>query len=272
MKPWVIKIGGAALVNSVAVENLAKAVLLLTEQGEQVVVVHGGGPMINKRLTEKEMTWAFHEGQRITTQEMMSVIESALGEVNHMICKVLDQYGLKAVGIPGNHQEMFKCKPMDPNLGLVGEIVKVHSHSVEDALLMGFVPVIAPIGVDHEGHSYNINADWGASALAVNLNSKVLIYATDQRGILDVNELPYDSLTLAQIKILMEKGGVTGGMLAKCRTIVNALESGVKKVCVTHALELHELIETRFGGTLCVEMSRLDHILKMKENQNVLAK
>jgi len=272
MKPWVIKIGGAALINSAAVENLAKAVLLLKEQGEQVVVVHGGGPMINKRLTENGISWSFHEGQRITTQEMISVIESALGEVNNMICQVLNQHGIKAMGLPGNYQDMFSCKPMNPNLGLVGEVVKVNSLSVEDALLMGFVPVIAPIGVDSEGLSYNINADWGASALAVKLNSKVLIYATDQRGILDVNELPYDSLTLAQIKILMDKGGVTGGMLAKCRTIVNALESGVKKVCVTHALELHELIETRFGGTMCVEMSRLDQILKMKENQNVAAK
>ncbi len=272
MKPWVIKIGGAALVNPAAVENLAKAVLLLKEQGEQVVVVHGGGPMINKRLTEKEISWTFHEGQRITTHEMISVIEGALGEVNHMICEVLENYGLKPMGIPGNYQEMFSCKPMNSNLGLVGEIVNVNSHSVEDALLMGFVPVVAPIGVDQEGISYNINADWGASALAVKINSKVLIYATDQRGILDVNELPYDSLTLAQIKILMEKGGVTGGMLAKSRTIVNALEYGVKKVCVTHALELHELIETRFGGTLCVAMSRLDQILSMKENQNVAIK
>lgn len=272
MKPWVIKIGGAALVNPAAVENLAKAILLLKEQGEQVVVVHGGGPMINKRLTEKEISWSFNEGQRITTQEMISVIEGALGEVNHMICQVLDSFSIKALGIPGNYQDMFSCKPMNPNLGLVGEIVEVNSHAVEDALLMGFVPVIAPIGVDQEGLSYNINADWGASALAVKLNSKILIYATDQRGILDVHELPYDSLTLAQIQVLIDKGGVTGGMLAKCRTIIKALETGVRKICVTHALELEELIETRFGGTLCVEMSRLDQILKNKENHYVASK
>jgi acetylglutamate kinase len=272
MKPWVIKIGGAALINPEAVENLAQAILLLREQGEQVVVVHGGGPMINERLTENGISWSFHEGQRITTLEMMSVIESALGEVNHMICQVLDKHNLKPMGIPGNYQDMFSCKPMNENLGQVGEIVNVNSIAVEDALLMGFVPVIAPIGVDAEGVSYNINADWGASALAVKLNSKILIYATDQRGILDVNGLPYDSLTHAQIKILMDRGGVTGGMLAKCRTIVKALEFGVKKICVTHALEMKELIETRFGGTLCVEMSRLDQILRNKENQNVASK
>lgn len=266
MKPWVIKLGGAALSNPEAARNLAQAIVLLKEQGEQVVVVHGGGPMINQRLQEKNISWTFHEGQRVTTPEMMSVIESALGEVNHMICEVFSEFGIKNVGIPGNSKDMFFCRPMNPLLGQVGEVIKVDASIVEDALAMDFVPVIAPIGVDAEGVSYNINADWGASSLASSLQAKVLIYATDQRGILDCNELPYDSLTLSQLKILMEKGGVTGGMLAKSRSIEKALMTGVNKVCVTHALEMKELIETRFGGTLCVAMGRLEQIMKMKEN------
>lgn len=266
MKPWVIKLGGAALSNPEAVFNLAHAIKLLKDQGEHVVVVHGGGPMINKRLEEKKISWSFHEGQRITTPEMMSVIESALGEVNHMICDVFHQMNINCIGIPGNTQEMFFCKPMNPELGQVGEVLKVNSVSVEEALMIGLTPVIAPIGVDAQGLSYNINADWGASSLAERLNAKALIYATDQRGILDINELPYDSLTLDQLYTLMEKGGVTGGMLTKSRSIVKALANGVNKVCVIHALELKELIETRFGGTMCVKMSRLDLILKAKEN------
>ncbi len=266
MKPWVIKLGGAALSNPEATRNLAQAIVLLKEQGEDVIVVHGGGPMINKRLEEKNITWSFHEGQRVTTPEMMSVIESALGEVNHMICEVFSEFGIKNIGIPGNAKDMFFCKPMNPMLGQVGEVIKVDATIVEDALSMNLVPVIAPIGVDAEGMSYNINADWGASSLASKMQAKVLIYATDQRGILDCNELPYDSLTLAQLKILMEKGGVTGGMLAKSRSIEKALAQGVNKVCVTHALEMTELIATRFGGTLCVLMGRLEQIMKLKEN------
>lgn len=266
MKPWVIKLGGAALSNPEATRNLAQAIVLLKEQGEDVVVVHGGGPMINKRLEEKNISWTFHEGQRVTTPEMMSVIESALGEVNHMICEVFTEFGIQNVGIPGNAKDMFFCRPMNPMLGQVGEVIKVDAAIVQDALAMNLVPVIAPIGVDSEGVSYNINADWGASSLASTMQAKVLIYATDQRGILDCNGLPYDSLTLSQLKILMEKGGVTGGMLAKSRSIEKALLKGVNKVCVTHALEMKELIETRFGGTLCVEMGRLEQIMKMKEN------
>lgn len=268
MNPWVIKIGGAALSNPDSLKVLAEAVALLKVQGEQVVVVHGGGPVINQRLIEKQISWEFHEGQRITTVPMMSVIESAMGEVNRMICDVLTENGIKNTGIPGTNG-MFFCRPMNAFLGQVGEVIQVNTNSVVDALAMGFVPVIAPIGVDADGISYNINADFGASSLALALNARTLIYATDQRGILDSNELPYDSLTLSQLRILMEKGGVTGGMLVKSRSIEKALVSGVKKVCIIHALELHELIETRFGGTLCVEMSRLETVMKMKENDYV---
>jgi acetylglutamate kinase len=271
MNPWVIKLGGAALSHPAAIENLAQAVVLLKEQGEQVVVVHGGGPTINKHLSEKKIQWSFFEGQRVTGPEMMSVIESALGEVNHSICEVFKNYGVKNIGIPANAHEMFQCRPMHPELGLVGEVIKVDSSIVRDALAMNITPIIAPIGIDEDGLSYNINADWGASSLASELQAKVLIFATDQRGILDLNGLPYDSLTLAQLRILMEKEGVTGGMLAKSRSIDKALKSGVKKVCVTHALELQDLIETKYGGTLCVEMSRLDYVMKMKENHHAVS-
>lgn len=270
MNPWVIKLGGAALSHPDSIKNLAEAIVLLKEQGEQVVVVHGGGPMINKRLTEKQISWSFFEGQRVTTSEMMGVIESALGEVNHMICEVFNFYGIKNIGIPGNTKEMFFCRQMNPQLGQVGEVIQVKDHVVQEALQMGFVPVIAPIGVDQNGISYNINADWGASALAATLKSKVLIFATDQRGILDVNGLPYDSLTLAQLRVLMERGGVTGGMLAKSRSIESALTHGVGKVCVTHALEMKDLIETKSGGTLCVELSRLEYMMKLKEREYVV--
>lgn len=267
MKPWVIKLGGAALSNPEAVVNLAQAIVLLKKEGKQVVVVHGGGPKINQRLSEKNISWSFHEGQRITTSEMMGVIESALMEVNSMIVEILKKNDLNAVNVKAK----FISQAMSPALGLVGEVKHVDTSAVEDALAMGLIPVVAPIGIDAEGTTYNINADWGAASMARSLNARILIYATDQRGILDLNELPYDSLTLEQLEILMEKGGVTGGMLAKSRSIKNALLGGVAKVCVTHAMELKDLIETKAGGTLCVEMSRAMYIAKAKENDYAIS-
>lgn len=266
MKPWVIKLGGAALSNPEAVVNLAQAIVLLKKEGQPVVVVHGGGPKINQRLTEQNISWSFHEGQRITTSEMMSVIESALMEVNSMIVEILQKNDLNAVNVKAK----FNSITMNSQLGLVGEVKSVETTSVEEALAMGLIPVVAPVGIDEEGIAYNINADWGASSMAQSLGARILIYATDQRGILDLNELPYDSLTLDQLEILMEKGGVTGGMLAKSRSIKKALLGGVSKVCVTHAMELKDLIETKHGGTLCVEMSRAMFLSK-KENDYAIS-
>lgn len=265
MKTYVIKLGGAALSNSESLKQLAYSVSYLKSQGHQVVVVHGGGPMINKKLEEKNITWSFFEGQRITTSEMMSAIEEALGEVNAEICSVLSKACIQNQGIPANAHDMFVVRQMDPQLGLVGDITNVRVSIINDLLKQGITPVVAPIGVNDEGISFNINADWGASKLAAEIGATNLLFATDQRGILDVHGLPYDSLTLPQLKVLMDKGGVSGGMLAKARTIVHAIENGVTKVCVIHACELIDLMETRSGGTLCVEMGRLDHILKMKE-------
>jgi acetylglutamate kinase len=265
MKPILIKLGGAALTDPEATKKLAEAIVLLKAQGEDVVVVHGGGPMINKHLTENKISWTFFEGQRVTTKEMMSVIEVALGEVNHMICEVLSSYGLSCVGIPGNTNNMFYCRPMSEELGLVGEVIRVDPTLVHQTLEAGLIPVIAPIGVDEEGVSYNLNADWGASTLASALMARALVFATDQYGILDVNGLPYDTLTLDQLRILMEREGVTGGMLAKSRSIERAILNQVPKVSVVHALEMRNFVEARSGGTLCVQMSRLDHVMSLKE-------
>lgn len=266
MEPIVIKLGGAAISNPESVKTLAQSVAYLKSQGESVVVVHGGGPMINQLLTERGIKWSFFEGQRITTPEMMSVIVEALTDVNHMICQELLNYGVAVRSMPGNLYPLFYCQSADPKLGLVGQINHVDSQLIHSAIGDGFVPVVTPVGIDHIGHRYNINADWGASSLATSLVARSLIFATDQRGILDFQGLPYDGITLADLRILIKKGVVSGGMLAKCRSIEQALVDGVGRVCVTHALELFNLVETKSGGTVCVSMSRLDYALKMREN------
>lgn len=266
MKPWVIKIGGAALANSASIHELVKTVVYLKELGEPVVVVHGGGPMINQKLLEKNIQWSFFEGQRITTQEMIDCIAEGLSEVNEHLTSALEAAGVKTQGLRGNLESIFLSRPMHESLGLVGEVVEVNTSQVLEALERGEVPVIAPMGIDETSQSYNINADWGAAKLAVALNAKNLLFCTDQRGILDLNKLPYDSLTLTQLRILMKKEGVTGGMLAKARTIEFALTNQVEKVIVLHAQELSELvIQRNICGTFCVSLSRIEYITKMQE-------
>ena len=112
MTPWVIKIGGAALSNPSSILEVVKTVAYLKHQGQDVVLVHGGGPMINQKLLEKNISWTFFEGQRVTTPEMMRGIEEGLGEVNVGIMEALMKVKVPCVGIPGNHNDMFLCKQM----------------------------------------------------------------------------------------------------------------------------------------------------------------
>ena len=266
MKPWLIKIGGAALANPASIHELVKTIVHLKQLREQVVVVHGGGPMINQKLLEKNIQWSFFEGQRITTQKMIDCIAEGLSEVNEHLTSALEAAGLATLGLRGNLEAIFISRPMNESLGLVGEVKHVNTTKIQETLDAGLVPVIAPMGIDEHEQSYNINADWGAAKLAVALGAKNLLFCTDQRGILDLNKLPYDSLTLTQLRILMKKEGVTGGMLAKARTIEFALTHRVEKVIVLHAQELCELvIEKNICGTFCVSMSRIEYINKMQE-------
>lgn len=265
MSPWVIKIGGAALSHKDSVLEVAQCVAALKEHDVDVVIVHGGGPIINKKLREKNISWTFHQGQRVTSQEMISAIEEGLMEVNHEIQATLDSVGEKSEEINGGKHQIFQCTIMDPNLGLVGEVKNVNLESIHAALEMGKTPVIAPIGVNSDGQYYNINADWGAAHLAAALSAPVLIYCTDQLGVLDCNGSPYQRLSYSELNNLLSSGEVTGGMLTKCRTIDYALTHGVDEVNVLHALEIGKFIKYSAIGTKCLKPNLVDVVLKKTE-------
>jgi acetylglutamate kinase len=253
MNPWIIKIGGAALSHKDSVLEVAKCVAELKEHEIDVVIVHGGGPIINKKLREKNISWEFYQGQRITTIEMLSAIEEGLMEVNAEIQKNLNDVNVSNMGFNGAKDNIFQCSLMDKNLGLVGEVQKINLKSLENALHLGKVPVVAPIGFGDEGEVYNINADWGAAHLAVAFETPVLAFCTDQLGILDRNGSPYQLLKYHQLKQICDLGEVTGGMLTKCRTIDFALRHGVEEVNVLHALEISKFIKFSSIGTKCLK-------------------
>lgn len=253
MNPWIIKIGGAALSHKDSVLEVARCVAALKEHEVEVVIVHGGGPIINKKLREKNISWSFHQGQRITSQEMISAIEEGLNEVNLEIQSTLASIGLKSFGINGGKDQIFNCKKMDENLGLVGEVQSCNLELIGQAIQEGNIPVVAPIGVGSDGQFYNINADWGAAHLAVAVGAPILIYCTDQLGILDCNGSPYEKLTFPELESLLGSGEVTGGMLTKCRTIEFALTHGVNEVNVLHALEIGKFIKYSSVGTKCLK-------------------
>ncbi len=249
----VIKLGGSSLQNPDTLNKLSALVNQLIQQGEQPVLIHGGGPAINQELTRLGITWQFINGQRQTTSEMISVIEKVLGQqINSQLVEQLKQANIPAVGISGADQNMLFCTQADVELQQVGQIQQVNTDQIKALLELNppQVPVIAPIGIGAEGEKYNINADWAATKIAIALRAEKLIFLTDQSGILDQNS---DLVPLVSPDILHEMiraGIIHGGMYTKVMTMMMALQQGVSEVQVMHASQASDYGNRPLGTRL----------------------
>lgn len=262
-----IKLGGAALQKPGHVESLCEDLSLLRSVGLSIVLVHGGGPMINAELNARGIGWKFIDGQRVTTPEIMEVVEMVLcGVVNRRIVKTLNHAGIPAVGISGTDASTLLCRPAGSMLGQVGVIEQVNTsviHSIMNSQTksgLGAIPVIAPVGLGLEGDTMNVNADWAASRIAQSLQVKKILFLTDQDGIMDKEGKLMPELDAGELEALIDSGTVTGGMLAKTRTILDALKNGVGAIHVLNASKPHALIQELFTdngvGTVCRLRSR----------------
>ena len=261
-----IKLGGAALQESHLVDSICEDLMLIRSVGVSVVLVHGGGPSINQELTSRGISWEFIDGQRVTTPEMMNVIEMVLcGSVNRRIVRTLNHAGVKAVGMSGTDASTLFCKKASAKLGQVGQIDKVNTTFINSILNtqsdgIGTIPVIAPVGVGKNGEAYNINADWAAARIAQALEIDKVLFLTDQHGILDGAGQLIPELDAGELENLIETGVVKGGMHAKVTTVLHALRHGVNDVHILNARRPHGLIEELFTdrgvGTVCRLRSR----------------
>ncbi len=250
-----IKLGGASLQDDSVLMTLSNALKQFRKYGYQVILVHGGGPAINAELTRRGISWNFIQGQRVTTPEMMGVIESVLcGDVNTKVVQHLNQEGIPATGLSGADRQTLLCEAASTELGQVGAIQVVMTSKIEAILQQpgSPIPVIAPIGVGLGGETYNINADWAASHLAAALNAEYLIFLTDQSGILDLEKNLIDRLTNKDLENLMTQEVVTGGMLTKTRALQFALQNGVKAVRVMNSKDSINGLWSDKIGTWCV--------------------
>ena len=262
-----IKLGGAALQDSSLITSLCDDLALIRAVGVSLVIVHGGGPSINEELTTHGIEWNFIDGQRVTTPEMMNIVEMVLcGSVNRRIVRTLNHSGVKSIGMSGSDGMMLKCKQQNKQLGQVGKIEEVDASFIDFILKSqleagkGCIPVIAPVGMGKDGKAYNINADWAAARIAEALEVKKIIYLTDQDGILDGEKKLISELEAAELEQLIETGVVQGGMLAKARTMLHALRHGVDDIHVLNARRPHVLVEELFtaggAGTVCRTRTR----------------
>lgn len=240
-KTIVIKYGGNAMVDDDLKRAFARDVVLLKLVGINPVIVHGGGPQISELLERIGKKSEFIDGMRVTDQETMDVVEMVLGGlVNKDIVNLINGHGGRAVGLSGKDGGMIRARRMtlersDPeaqapeiiDLGHVGEVEQVDPQVVRTLDQQQFIPVIAPIGVDEDGHTYNINADTVAGKLAITLGAEKLILLTNTVGVLDRRGILLTGLSAADVERRIADGTIAGGMLPKVRCALDAVNSGV---------------------------------------------
>ncbi|MCB0367126.1 MAG: acetylglutamate kinase [Bdellovibrionales bacterium] len=257
-----VKIGGAPLQNPELVKDLCLDLSLMRACGISLVLVHGGGKAINEALEKHNLTWEFHEGQRVTTREMMGIIESVLsGDVNKRIVRHLNAENVKAVGLSGADARLMECTYLDPRLGEVGQVEKVNGELLETFLReqersnQGYIPVVSSVGVLANGQPVNVNADIACIALAKALKIPKIIYMSDEDGILNSEGRIISEIDRSGLNLLIETGVVTGGMLTKVKTVLSALDDGIEQIHIINGSRSHSLIEEVFTnrgvGTVC---------------------
>ncbi|HSH29400.1 MAG TPA: acetylglutamate kinase, partial [Thiohalobacter sp.] len=267
-KTVVIKYGGNAMTEETLKQGFARDIVMMKLVGINPVVVHGGGPQIGRLLERIGKESRFVQGMRVTDAETMDVVEMVLGGlVNKDIVNLISQHGGMAVGLTGKDGDLIRARKLtlergrdavnEPeiiDLGHVGEVASVDA-SVVDMLVSGnFIPVIAPIGVGEDGHSYNINADLVAGKVAEVLKAEKLILLTNTAGLLDRQERLLTGLTAHQVDELIADGTIHGGMLPKIRCALDAVKGGVRAAHiidgrVEHAV-LVEIFTDEGVGTL----------------------
>jgi acetylglutamate kinase len=261
----VIKYGGNAMTDENLKHCFARDVVLLKLVGMNPVVVHGGGPQIDDLLKRVGKQGLFVQGMRVTDRETMDVVEMVLGgQVNKEIVSLINQHGGKAVGLTGKDGNLIRAKKLlMPNqdkpgdlidIGQVGEIVAIDPSLIALLDTGAFIPVIAPIGVGSAGETYNINADVVAGKIAEILKAEKLILLTNTAGVLDANGKLLTGITPREIDGMVQDGTLSGGMLPKIASALDAARNGVRNVHiidgrVEHALLL-EILTDEGVGTL----------------------
>lgn len=245
-KTIVVKYGGNAMINNELKEAVMHDLVLLTTVGIKVVLVHGGGPEINKTLSKIGVESKFVDGLRVTDQETIEVVQMVLaGKVNKDLVCQIGNLGGHAIGLSGMDGNMIKCKPLDDKHGFVGEIIKTNMDVIKEVLENNFIPVVSTIGYDEQGNCYNINADTVAAQIAGDLKAEALISMTDIVGLLrDINDEStiIQKVFISDIPALIADGIIKGGMIPKIDSMTQAIRNGCTKAFIIDGRVPHSIL------------------------------
>jgi len=265
-KTIVVKYGGHAMESGVS-QHFAQDIVLMKQTGIDPVVVHGGGPQIGAMLTKLSIPSTFVDGLRVTDEAAIEVVEMVLsGSINKQIVSGINAAGGRAVGVSGKDGNLIVARKLERlsghggkpgrqvDLGFVGVPEKVNAQVLRTIMGSDLIPVVAPIGIGHSGETFNINADTVAGAVAGAMAAERLVLLTDVEGVLDREGKLIPRLSVAECRSLIAEGTISGGMIPKIETAMEAVESGVKAAVILdgripHALML-ELFTEHGAGTL----------------------
>lgn len=254
----VVKYGGNAMINEELKQQVMEDIVLLNLIGVKIVLVHGGGPEINKLMDAMGKEPEFIDGLRVTDKETVDIVEMVLaGKVNKSLVKFIDMKGGKAIGLSGIDGKLIEAKFKNEKLGYVGEITKINIEPVFDLLDKGYIPVISTIACDDEGNTYNINGDTAAARIAAALEADRLLMMTDIEGILYNKDDPstlISELTPEKAAKLRDEGIISGGMIPKVECCIDAINNGVNNVVIMDGRIPHsiliELLTDEGAGTM----------------------
>lgn len=248
---FVVKYGGHAMVDEEIQSNIISDIVLMQTVGMLPIIVHGGGPDINRALKKEGIVSQFVEGLRVTDQASLDVAHAVLvGKVNQKIVGAVQTKGANAVGLSGldgwtirAHKKVLKNKDgLTLDLGFVGEIEAINPSLILAALEKGYIPVIAPIGLDKLGQRYNINSDTVAAAVAGAVQADKIFLLTDTDGILDKDGKRISRVSTSQIDALQADGTISGGMIPKTQCCQTALEDGALSAHIVNGTRPHSLL------------------------------
>ena len=262
----VVKYGGSAMVDEDLKRRVIEDVTLLKLVGFKPIIVHGGGKEISKWVEKAGMKPQFINGLRVTDADTMEVAEMVLGKVNKSLVQLVESLGVRAIGISGKDGGLLKVEKKlsdGADIGYVGEVTQVNAEILYDLLEKDFLPIVCPVGLDDNFETYNINADDAACAIAQAVHAEKLAFLSDVEGICtdpaDASTL-ISELTIQEGKQLIEKGTITGGMIPKLYSCIEAIQAGVSRVHILdgripHCLLL-EIFTNRGIGTAIFEGER----------------
>ena len=250
----VIKYGGNVLIDRNIFNNFIEDINILNKLGLSIIVVHGGGPRIERELKKGNIQTKFINGLRVTDEKVIKIVEKVLIDFNNDIVSSLKKKGSKAVSINSKINNIIDVIPDKQELGFVGVPDKINSDIIKDIVNQNQIPIVAPLGLDKNNQTYNINGDTAASAIAKKLKSRRLLLMTNVEGVYDdrknlISEIkPYDMENLVNLKI------VQGGMLPKIKNCIDAVENGVRGVVILDGRKPHSILREIFSdkgaGTL----------------------